>query len=233
MTHSRADSVPSLVIGEGYAVYRGPVAGGPLHRHGAFQIVVAGRGELAMVDASGTRHQGRALVVSPMASHRILAASALDTYFIEPHCLFADRLRRRYGTGVATAPDLADLTEHDVAQACRATSRELDARLVTALATLADSSMSMPDLAAAVGISPQRLRALARRELGMPLTRWRVWSRLRRAVEALQSGMPMADAAVAAGFSDQAHFTRQMREMMGLTPSVVLRTLSARHLRAT
>jgi len=37
--------------------------------------------------------------------------------------------------------------------------------------------------------------------------------------------MPLAQAAIAAGFSDQAHFTRQMREMMGLTPSVVLQAL--------
>lgn len=221
-----ANSAPPLVIGDGYAVYRGPVGGGgPIHRHGAFQIVVAERGEVAMMDPAGTRHQAVALVVAPMAPHRILAASGLVTYFIEPHCLFADRLRRRYDVGIATAPELGDLGEPDVAAACRRPSRELDARLVTALAMLADGDIAMPSLAAAVGVSPQRLRALARRELGMPLTRWRVWSRLRRAVEALQSGMPPAEAAVAAGFADQAHFTRQMREMMGLTPAVVMHAL--------
>lgn len=97
----RRDPASSLVIDDGYAVYRGPVGdGGPIHRHGAFQIVVAGRGELAMVDVSGTRHQAAALVVSPMAPHRILATPDLVTYFIEPHCLFADRLRRRYRAGI-------------------------------------------------------------------------------------------------------------------------------------
>ncbi|OBK88928.1 helix-turn-helix domain-containing protein [Mycolicibacter sinensis] len=224
---------PSLLISDGYAVYRGPVGGGPIHRHGAFQIVVAGRGELAMVDVSGTRHQSAALVVSPMAPHRILPAPQLVTYFIEPHCLFADRLRRRYPAGIAAAPELGELSEQGVADACRRPSRELDARLVTALAMLADGTISIPNLAAAVGVSPQRLRALARQDLGMPLTRWRVWSRLRRAVEALQSGRALADAAVIAGFSDQAHFTRQMREMMGLTPALVLRALSDQRLAAT
>ena len=224
---SRAGAAPSLSISDGYAVYRGPVGGGgPIHRHGAFQIVVAGRGDVAMVDPAGTQYQAAALVVSPMTPHRILAIRDLITYFIEPHCLFADRLRGRYDAGIAAAPELGDLREADVAAACRGQSEELDPRLVTALAMLADSNSAMPSLAAAIGLSPQRLRALARRELGMPLTRWRVWSRLRRAVEALQSGMPLAEAAIAAGFSDQAHFTRQMREMMGLTPSVVLAALT-------
>ncbi len=100
-----------------------------------------------MVDASGIRHQAAALVVSPMALHRILAARELVTYFVEPHCLFADRLRRRYGVGVAAAPELGELTEQDVADACRRPSRDLDARLVTALAMLADSTVSMPRLA--------------------------------------------------------------------------------------
>lgn len=224
--HSRADTAPSLTISDGYAVYRGPVpGGGPIHRHGAFQIVVGGPAGVAMVDPAGTQHRGAALVVSPMAPHRILAIADLVTYFIEPHCLFADRLRRRYDAGIAAAPELGELTEADVAAACRGQSQELDPRLVAALALLADDHIALPAVAAELGLSPQRLRALARRELGMPLTRWRVWSRLRRAVEALQSGLPLADAALTAGFADQAHFTRQMREMLGLTPSVVRHAL--------
>lgn len=161
------------------------------------------------------------------------SSPALVIAVIEPHCRFADRLRERYDIGIATAPELAGLSERHLADACRRPSRELDSRLVAALDLLADDSIPMPDLAAAVGVSPQRLRALAGRELGMPLTRWRVWSRLRKAVEALRSGRPPAEAAVIAGFSDQAHFTRQMREMMGLTPAVVLYALGDHDLRAT
>nr|WP_225953685.1 helix-turn-helix domain-containing protein [Kibdelosporangium phytohabitans] len=91
----------------------------------------------------------------------------------------------------------------------------------------------MPGVAAAVGLSPQRLRALARQQLGMPLTRWRVWARLRRAAEALRDGQSLVDAAVTAGFADQAHLTRQMREMMGITPAAVLPILRGQSRRAT
>ena len=67
----------------------------------------------------------------------------------------------------------------------------------------------------------------------MPLARWRVWTRLRRAAESLQSGRSLADAAIAAGFADQAHLTRQMREMMGLTPAALLPIVRPHSLRAT
>jgi methylphosphotriester-DNA--protein-cysteine methyltransferase len=67
----------------------------------------------------------------------------------------------------------------------------------------------------------------------MPLARWRVWTRLRRAAEALRACESLADAAITAGFADQAHLTRQMREMMGLTPAVVLPVLRGHSLRAT
>jgi methylphosphotriester-DNA--protein-cysteine methyltransferase len=56
---------------------------------------------------------------------------------------------------------------------------------------------------------------------------------LRRAAEALQAGEPLTDAAVTAGFADHAHLTRQMREMMGLTPTAVLPVLRGHPRRAT
>ncbi|MCW2993690.1 MAG: DNA-binding protein, partial [Conexibacter sp.] len=51
------------------------------------------------------------------------------------------------------------------------------------------------------------------------------WMRLRAAAEALRDGRSIADAALSGGFADQAHLTRWMREMMGLTPAVALTAL--------
>lgn len=222
--------MPSFEIGAGYAVYRGPVTDSGVHRHAAFQIAIAPRGEVAMVDAAAVRHQSVALLVPPMVRHRILAAADLLTFFVEPHRAFADRLRERPGGNALTAaPDLADLSVDEIT---REPSTEVDPRLVRALTMVADRSVPMPDVAAAVGLSPQRLRALAQRQLGMPLTRWRIWARLRRAAEELRDGCSLAEAAVTAGFADQAHLTRQMREMMGVTPAAVLPVLRGQSRRA-
>ena len=224
---------PRFTIGEGYAVYRGPTTVGTLHRHAAFQIVIGIRDDVAVVDASGVRHRAATLVVAPMERHCLLATKDVQTYFVEPHCVFADRLRERYGDGITAAPELRELSEDDVRPAGIRPSDELDPRLVQALNMLQDKSIPLPTVAATVGLSPQRLRALARCQLGMPLARWRVWTRLRRAAEALQCGESLADAASTAGFADQAHLTRQMREMMGLTPAAVLPALRSQSLRAT
>ncbi len=185
------------------------------------------------MDAAEITHRAAALVVPPMQRHFMLATADVLTYFVEPHSAFADRLRVRYGDGITAAPELCDLTEDDVRPVGRRGSDELDPRLVSALNALADSDIPLPSLAAEVGLSPQRLRALARQQLGMPLARWRVWTRLRRAAEELQGGRSLADAAIAAGFADQAHLTRQMREMMGLTPAALLSFVRPHCLRAT
>lgn len=224
---------PMFAVRDGYAVYRGPVgADGPGHRHAAFQIAIAPEGEVTMVDSSGIRHCGSALLVPPMVPHRILAHAALLTYFVDPHCAFADRLRAR-GADLTVAPELHALSEDEIGSHGGGPSPTLDPRLVDALYLIQQNAMALSDVAVAVGLSPQRLRAMARGELGIPLARWRIWSRLRRAAEALQAGSSVVEAADAAGFADQAHLTRQMREMMGLTPAVVLPVLRGSYLRAT
>lgn len=215
-----------FVIGAGYALYQGSVTGGDVHRHAAFQVAVGD--DVSIVDDGGTRHRGAALVVPPMVPHRMLATADLRTFFIEPRCAFADRLREH--RGVTAVPELRDLREEDIPAH---SSTQLDPRLVAVMDTLAHKKVPMPDLAAGVGLSPQRLRALARRQLGMPLASWRIWHCLGRAAQALSAGQSLADAALAGGFADQAHLTRRMREMMGLTPAVVLPLLRPQPRRAT
>ena len=188
---------------------------------------------VAVVDASDVTHRAAALVVPPMQRHCLLATPDVLIYFVEPHCEFADRLRQHYGNAITAAPELRDLNEDDVRPGGNQPSGELDPRLVQALNALADTRITLSSLAATVGLSSQRLRALARQQLGMPLARWRVWTRLRRAAEALQRGQSLADAAITAGFADQAHLNRQMREMMGLTPAALLPIVRGHSLRAT
>ncbi len=74
-----------------------------------------------------------------------------------------------------------------------------------------------------VGISASRLRTLAREQLGVSLSTWMLWRKLERAARAVLDGEPLARAAALGGFSDQAHFTRTMRRMFGVTPRAATR----------
>ncbi|MGW0178507.1 helix-turn-helix domain-containing protein [Nocardia sp. NPDC003345] len=230
---SRTGAPPRFAVGAGYAMYRGLTTDSVPHRHAAFQIAIAGRDVVGIVDEAGAEHRDVVLVVPPMVWHRLLGHEDLLIFFVEPHCVFADRLRARCGPGITAAPELRELGEDEIARAGTHPSTELDPRLVRALAAVRTGTVPIPEVAAQVGLSPQRLRALARRELGMPLTRQRAWSRLRHAAQEMQSGLSPAEAAVAAGFADQAHLTRWMREMMGLTPAAVLPILRSQSRRAT
>ncbi|QKW40110.1 helix-turn-helix transcriptional regulator [Actinomadura sp. NAK00032] len=214
-------------MGDGYALYQGGVTEGTLHRHAAFQVAIAVHGEVAMDDASGTHHRDVALLVPPMVGHRLHPAKALRIFYVEPHCAFADELRALCGSGITPAPAMSSLSEADVRAAGGRPSSEIDGRLLDAMRALLDEQTSMTALAAQVSLSPQRLRALARAELGMPLTRWRIWRRLARSAEALREGQPLSVAALTGGFADQSHFTREMRRMMGLTPAEAVRALAA------
>lgn len=211
---------PHFAIHDGFASYRGPSADNVAHAHAAFQIAIAPEGEVTMHD--GAREiRGPALVVPPMVRHRMFAMPSLLNYFIDPHCAFADRLRERcVPVAITVAPELRSLSDDDIRAAGARPSALLDERLQSAMNEAGESSL--PELASRVGLSPQRLRALAREQLGMPLSRWRIWKRLRKATDAMREGRALIDAAVEGGFSDQAHFTRQMREMMGVAPSALL-----------
>lgn len=47
--------------------------------------------------------------------------------------------------------------------------------------------------------------------------------RARRATQLLREGMPPGDVALEAGYFDQAHLTRALRQLIGLTPARVAR----------
>ncbi|MEV7598406.1 AraC family transcriptional regulator [Kitasatospora sp. NPDC089797] len=221
-------TAPHFAVGPGYALYRGPLADSTPHRHAAFQIAVAvPGGTVTVADGAGVRHRGPAVVVPPMVRHRMAPVHWATAFYVDPHCAFADRLRAGCGDGIAVAPQWGDLTEEDLCPSGVLPSAEVDLRLWTAMEELTDHRVALAGLAARVGLSPQRLRALAQRQLGVPLTRWRIWRRLARAADALGEGRTLAEAALAGGFADQAHFSRQMREMTGLSPSEVLPVLRA------
>ncbi|RQZ24235.1 AraC family transcriptional regulator [Burkholderia sp. Bp9017] len=79
-------------------------------------------------------------------------------------------------------------------------------------------TVTLDDVAQAVGLSSFHAARLFTRTTGMPPHAWRNQLRLQRALAPLRAGVPVADVAAASGFVDQSHFTRHFKRMFGVPP---------------
>ena len=85
-------------------------------------------------------------------------------------------------------------------------------------ANLAEN-ISLETLGEVTGMNWDYLRKAFRRHVGVPPHRYQVLLRLERAKYLISRGAPIAQAAVAVGFADQAHLTRAFRRYLEMTPS--------------
>src|SRR5690606_41603463 len=77
------------------------------------------------------------------------------------------------------------------------------------------SGRSVREAADRVGLSERQLRRRSLAAFGYgPKTLQRVL-RFQRALRLARAGVPLADAALAAGYSDQAHFAHEVRDLAG------------------
>jgi AraC-like DNA-binding protein len=85
--------------------------------------------------------------------------------------------------------------------------------------------VSLDVLAQAVHLSKSHLVRLFRTQVGLPPHAYLLRLRISRACRLLAGGMPIAEAAHAAGFADQSHLTRHFKYYLGLTPGAYVRSV--------
>ncbi|AIJ12523.1 helix-turn-helix domain-containing protein [Streptomyces violaceoruber] len=148
-------------------------------------------------------------------------ADALRDRRVELTDLWPTARARRLAARVNAAPDPATgLDEAALARAAEAGPPDpLLARVVAAL----DAGRPVAATADALGIGARRLhrRSLAAFGYG-PKTLARVL-RLQRALALARNGTPLAETAARTGYADQAHLTREVRELAGAAPGELLR----------
>lgn len=82
-------------------------------------------------------------------------------------------------------------------------------------------SIAAGELADRVGLSESRLLHLLKEHLGLPLRPYLQWLRCIDGIVFMTRGQNATQAAIAAGFTDGAHFNRVMRRLISLSPSVL------------
>jgi transcriptional regulator GlxA family with amidase domain len=97
-----------------------------------------------------------------------------------------------------------------------------DPRVLKAIAYIRshlDEPISLTSIAAAVNLSPGRLRHLFVSETGVACKAFVLWERLNLALALGFGGTSWTEAAHAANFADSAHLTRTCRRMFGMAPT--------------
>lgn len=101
-----------------------------------------------------------------------------------------------------------------------------DARIAEALKFLRDSPdtyESADALASRVHLSPSRFQHLFKEKVGVPIRRYVLWLKMRKALDLAMAGNSLTTAALSAGFADSAHLSRTVRAIMGVAPQFVFR----------
>jgi AraC family transcriptional regulator len=87
------------------------------------------------------------------------------------------------------------------------------------LAANLDGKVAIADIAAQCGLSPAYFATAFKASAGKSPTAWLLEQRLQHARTLLQTSRgSLQEIALACGFSDQPHFTRQFSKMVGISP---------------
>ena len=232
-----------IFLDAGLILYVGPGSTADRHSHQAVQLVWSLDAPFE-VELEGDRMARRAVLIPADATHTLDAAGeTIVLLLVESHGARGAALdreaRRDIGRDVSDALSgitfLAQNVGHvDIAAWCdavlsalgvTATSPAISSVTRRAIAYIEQAIDGVPrvsDVASALHLSPTRITHLFSKEVGVPFRRFVLWTRIKRAVAAFQAGNDLSTSAIAAGFSDSAHFSRTFRALFGLSPSLVL-----------
>jgi AraC-like DNA-binding protein len=247
MAEDRTPFDGSLILSPGCVIYLGPGGVAERHVHHAVQLVVA-RDAPFVLGQDGNSVQTRVALVPAGVAHALDAGGQnVAIVLFERHGPYGRALDRVAREGLSdtqrdrllgegfpahdgaleavkrwSAVLVGDVRTAALSRDVRRAIAELGRRLAT------EESVSLPEVAAVVGLSPTRLTHRFSAEVGIPFRAFVPWLRIARAVREVQvtreAGRPpsLTRAALAAGFGDSAHLTRSFRALFGMPPSLVL-----------
>lgn len=148
---------------------------------------------------------------------RIMALARL----IATECAACDGRHDLYGDSLVLALliDLFQLRRKQPRKRSSLTAGQLR-RVTDYIAAHCATNIRLQDLAALVDLSQSHFSHAFKAATGLPPHQFQLQTRIRRGQDLLAAGrQSLTDIAVEAGFSDQAHFTRVFRKIVGETPA--------------
>jgi AraC-like DNA-binding protein len=232
------------------ALYVGPGFGLSAHRNAVAVLAIGLDGPLEIArdphDPASSVHRCRTALIEPNQLH-FMRIPGKDCAFLYVDALSRDlaslrRRCRRPGPALCMDFEAEDSLIALLAGMCRSVdgwrnaasglaatlgceSSPSDGRIALAVDNLLGAPELEADtatLAAQSGLSVSRFQHLFKVTTGVPVRRFRLWARMRRAIAMAVAGATITHAALEAGFSSPAHFSAAFRDMFGMAPTQLL-----------
>lgn len=175
---------------------------------------------LKFLSPSIGRSAALAAVRSPVETQDVGAIEKLARLMVDElsapsrHGVYSESLACSITTALLDIPELP---------ADRATGRLTQAkmnRLIARINARADRRLTVPEMAATVGLSESWFAFVFKQTTGKTPLQWQLANRIELAKTLLaDSDLAMAGIATQLGFADQAHFTKAFRQVVGDTPA--------------
>ncbi|OBG18220.1 transcriptional regulator [Mycolicibacterium celeriflavum] len=232
---------PSVWLWPGQALYAGPSLKLAPHSGSVWCLAVGIGGPLTVAVRHANRVEAGSVLIPPRLTHQLIChGQGLVSCYLEPTTSRAESCHAKMGewhgalgTGHVDEERLqftpADDTEASrwLALAAPAVDKRIDPRIINAVNRIReDPAASIPSraLAAEAGLSESRFLHLFRDELGTTVRRYRLWTRLMEACNAIAEGKSLTDAAMRTGFASPSHLSDRFKSTFGLSASQLLAT---------
>jgi len=214
-----------LHIRPGVIAFSGRIGAAEQHAHAAVQLYRCRDGEIEVTDAAGASVTAPVVVIPARARHSVRASEATigTTVFLDPSGSWAPAggawVRSVHGWADEERAAFATTTLERTLREPTAATGSFASRIEEWVRARLPDRVVVSELAESLSVSDATLRRYARADLGLSVQAYTRWVRLIIALEQVETGSSITDAATAAGFADGSHATRACREMFGLAPS--------------
>jgi AraC-like DNA-binding protein len=247
-----AGNAPLWHVDDGLALFAGTLGRNAPHRHSVPVFLAGLYGSFRLrVGPSRWRTCRTAVIPAGIAYEFDMRGDPLGVFYLEPNVARVDalaplvsnareadgaltghagevRLLRELYEDPASRSWIGEALSDLIAFSERRAAHSIDPRVARAVEILQrcyGDLVPAAELGRSVGLSASRFQHLFTSEVGVPFRRYRGWHRLRAAIREIVGGSTFTEAAHAAGFSDQAHFSREFRRTFGAPPSPGLAAL--------
>ncbi|MFY0654347.1 MAG: AraC family transcriptional regulator [Cyclobacteriaceae bacterium] len=244
-------SINNIHIQDGIGVYYQNLRSTEIHSHHATELILSLGKEFQVLDESKCLFEGRLVYIPSNKKHLFRNEKNISPVFIfiEPFHHLAQELRVHLGNSkeikvvdVPSSLDINRIRERLYGSPAnmrsivfeivfsltgsRAKLHQVDDRIMNSIDYIKKSprtNYKIAEVANVVHLSESRFAHLFKDHVGIPFRKYLIWLRIQTALESILEGRSLTRSGYVAGFADLSHFSRNFKNMFGVTPSKVFK----------